>query len=135
VRYLAGTRARENPKFSKTNFWRLKMANGWTLERRAKQSAAIRQWRPCENSTGPRTVDGKRRVSRNAYRGGHRAEFRKMMRQVRELLREQDDCLSFSDKMADAQGCYPARSLLHRQGRRLPGRCVATNKKTLQERD
>jgi hypothetical protein len=57
-------------------------------------AAAIRQWRPWEKSTGPQTVDGKRRVSRNAYRGRRRAEFRKSMRQVRELLREQDDCLS-----------------------------------------
>ena len=70
------------------------MVTGWNSERRPKQSAAIRQWRPWENSTGPRTADGKRRVSRNAYRGGRRAEFRQLMRQVRELLREQDECLS-----------------------------------------
>src|ERR1017187_1007026 len=48
-------RARIILKFSKTNYWRLKMANGWTLERRLRQSAAIRQWRPWERSTGPRT--------------------------------------------------------------------------------
>jgi hypothetical protein len=70
------------------------MANGWTLERRAKQSAAIRQWRPWERSTGPNTAEGKRLVSRNAYRGGRRAELRQLMRQVRELLREHNDGLS-----------------------------------------
>jgi hypothetical protein len=72
------------------------MANGWTLERRAKQSAAIRQWRPWERSTGPRTSEGKARVARNAWRGGHRAEFRQLMRQVGELLSEQAECLSRS---------------------------------------
>jgi hypothetical protein len=70
------------------------MPNGWTLERRARQSAAIRQWRPWERSTGPNTAVGKKRVSRNAYRGSRRAEFRQLMRQVRELLGEQADGLS-----------------------------------------
>ena len=87
-------RAQKKQKISKTNYWSNPMANGWTASRQAAQSAAIRQWRPWEQSTGPRTDDGKRRVSGNAYRGGRRAEFRKLMRQVRELLREQYDCLS-----------------------------------------
>jgi hypothetical protein len=62
------------------------MANGWTASRQAAQSAAIRRWRPWELSTGRRTANGKRHVSRNAYRGNHRPEFRQLMRQVRELL-------------------------------------------------
>ena len=50
--------------------------NGWTNERRAKQAAAIHNWRPWEESTGPRTVAGKAVVSRNAYQGAERQWFR-----------------------------------------------------------
>ena len=46
------------------------MANGWSPERRARQAKLIRQWRPWEKSTGPRTQVGKEVVSRNAYKGG-----------------------------------------------------------------
>ena len=31
------------------------MANGWSPERQARQAKLIRQWRPWEKSTGPRT--------------------------------------------------------------------------------
>ena len=31
------------------------MAKGWSLERQARQAKLIRQWRPWEKSTGPRT--------------------------------------------------------------------------------
>jgi len=65
------------------------MANGWNPARRAAPAAPIRNWKPWEQSTGPRTVDGKRRVARNAYQGNQRAELRRMMRHVRELLRDQ----------------------------------------------
>jgi hypothetical protein len=61
------------------------MANGWTPERRARQSEAIRRWRPWERSTGPKTAQGKTRVSRNAYRGGHRAILRALARLLKEL--------------------------------------------------
>jgi hypothetical protein len=47
--------------------------NGWTPERRARQSAAIRQSRPWEHPTGPKSEEGKARVSRNPYKGGTRA--------------------------------------------------------------
>ncbi len=39
--------------------------NGWTPERRARQAALIRAWKPWERSTGPRTTDGKARSSAN----------------------------------------------------------------------
>jgi len=42
------------------------MANGWTPERRARQSELIRQWRPWEKSTGPKTEAGKAVASKNA---------------------------------------------------------------------
>jgi hypothetical protein len=61
------------------------MANGWTSERRARQSAAIQQWRPWEHSTGPKSGEGKARVSCNSYKGGTRA----MLRELARLLRDQ----------------------------------------------
>lgn len=54
------------------------MANGWTPERRAKQSAAIKRWQPWNNATGPRTLEGKAIAARNAYKGGHRQLFRQI---------------------------------------------------------
>jgi hypothetical protein len=72
-------------KTSKANFWGLTMANGWTPERRAQQSALIRNLRPWEKSTGPRTPEGKARVSRNAYKGG----ARELLRELRRVLRKQ----------------------------------------------
>jgi hypothetical protein len=60
-----------------------------TPEYRPRQSAAIQQWRPWEHSTGPKSDDGKARVSRNAYKGGTRA----MLRELARLLREQREAL------------------------------------------
>lgn len=72
------------------------MSNGWTPERRARQAELIRQWKPWAKSTGPRSHDGKERVSRNAWTGGHRAQLRELTkmvnaecRQARELV---DSC-------------------------------------------
>lgn len=58
------------------------MANGWTLERRQRQAEQIRRWRPWEQSTGPRTPEGKARVSRNAWQGGHRAQLRALSKEL-----------------------------------------------------
>lgn len=62
------------------------MANGWTPERRARQAELIRQWRPWELSTGPRSAEGKAASSRNAWTGG----MRPLLRELAEELREQD---------------------------------------------
>ena len=40
-----------------------------TPEHRRPQSEAIHRWRPWEQSTGPRSPEGKRRSSQNAYKG------------------------------------------------------------------
>ena len=63
-------RAREKIRICKTNYWMRNMANGWTPERRTRQAELIRQWRPWEKSTGPRTQAGKDAVCQNAYKGG-----------------------------------------------------------------
>ena len=65
------------------------MANGWTPERRAKQAALIRSWKPWERSTGPRTDEGKVRVARNGFKGAHRPLVRELAKAMNELLREQ----------------------------------------------
>jgi hypothetical protein len=70
------------------------MANGWTPERRARQAALIRSWKPWEQSTGPRTNEGKARTSRNGFKGGHWHELRELNKAMNELLREQREGLS-----------------------------------------
>jgi hypothetical protein len=69
------------------------MVNGWTQERRRKRAELIRGLRPWAKSTGPRSPEGKERVGRNAWTGGHRAQLRELTkmvnaecRQARELI-------------------------------------------------
>ena len=64
------------------------MVNGWTLERRQRQAEQIRRWRPWEQSTGPRTPEGKARVSRNAWQGGHRHQLRELSKALNAELAE-----------------------------------------------
>ena len=54
------------------------MATPWTLERRQRQAELIRQWQPWQQSTGPRTPEGKATASRNAWQGGHCAQLREL---------------------------------------------------------
>ena len=70
--------------------WMGLKASGWTLERRAKQRAAIARWRPWERSTGPRRAEGKAVASRNADRGGERAKLRAAVRELRAMLAAYD---------------------------------------------
>jgi hypothetical protein len=46
-----------------------RQCNGWTSQRRKRQSELIRQFRPWERATGPRTPEGKARAARNGSRG------------------------------------------------------------------
>ncbi|TAN11550.1 MAG: hypothetical protein EPN34_07055 [Burkholderiaceae bacterium] len=61
--------------------------NGWTLERRKRQSEAIRRWKPWERSTGPRTEAGKAKTSRNGYKGGQRQRLRELRRIINAEIR------------------------------------------------
>ena len=65
------------------------MANGWTLERKARQAVLIQSWQPWNNSTGARTPEGKAASSRNAYKGG----FRVGLRALSSMLKEQQKSL------------------------------------------
>ena len=80
-------RRKINPR--QANFWSLKMANGWTPERRARQAEAIQSWRPWERSSGPQTAAGKAAVSRNGYKGGVRPEMRRLLASANQSLMNQ----------------------------------------------
>ena len=61
------------------------MANGWTPERKARQSLLIRSWRPWETTQGPVTPEGKKRSAMRGYKGDPRgtlAEARRLARLI-----------------------------------------------------
>ena len=70
------------------------MATSWTPERRARQAALIRTWKPWQQATGPRTPDGKAKASRNAYKGGHWLMLRALSRLVNAEIREAQDLVN-----------------------------------------
>jgi len=72
--------------------------NGWTPDRRARQAEAIRRWKPWEQSTGPRTAEGKTRAKMNGYKGGNWRKLRELSKAMNALLRAQRDGL---DDMSD----------------------------------
>ena len=63
------------------------MANGWTQERKDKMRLQIQRWKPWEKSTGAKTVEGKAKSSRNAYKNGS-SEARMLLREFSRLLNE-----------------------------------------------
>lgn len=69
------------------------MASSWTPERRARQAALIRKWKPWQQATGPRTPEGKATTSRNAYKGGHRLMLRELARLVNAEVKAGRDLL------------------------------------------
>lgn len=68
-------------------------ARVWTMEQRQRQAEAIRRWKPWKQSTGPRTAQGKAKVSGNAYTGSGWAELRQAIKALNQALREQKDLL------------------------------------------
>ena len=64
-------------------------AKGWTPERRKRQSEAIRQWKPWQQSTGPKSPEGRAAVRGNAWRGGHGLMLRQAVKELNEAMREQ----------------------------------------------
>jgi hypothetical protein len=68
-------------------------AGSWTPERRARQAALIRTWKPWQHATGPRTLVGKATAARNAYKGGHWLMLRELSRLVNAEVRAVQDLL------------------------------------------
>ena len=77
------------------------MSNAWTHERRARQAALIRTWRPWQQSTGPRTPEGREQAANNAraFHGwtpelrAERENLRAVKREMAELLMRQAELL------------------------------------------
>ncbi len=65
----------------------------WTPEQRQRQAEAIRRWQPWKQSTGPKSVQGKAKVSGNAYNGSQWANLRQAIKALNQALREQKDRL------------------------------------------
>ena len=51
-------------------------------------------WKPWEHATGPRTLEGKAKVGRNAYKGGHWLKMRELSRLVNAEIREARELVS-----------------------------------------
>ena len=69
-------------------------SNGWSPERRRRQRKAIQRWKPWEQSTGPRTPEGKAEAARNSLQYGlHDAKSREFRRAINALLREHRQAL------------------------------------------
>lgn len=49
----------------------------------------IQNWKPWIKATGPRSTEGKAKVSCNAYAGGHRQAMRQFSKALNETFREQ----------------------------------------------
>src|SRR5215470_20251804 len=65
-----------------------KNRRGWTIERRARQSALTRKWKPWLRTTGPKTKDGKAKSAMNALTHGMRSRAAlEEFRRVRAALR------------------------------------------------
>ena len=69
------------------------MGNGWTPERRARQAELIRTWKPWQQSTGPRTAEGKARAAARGDKSGQWRKQRELTKALNELLRTQRESL------------------------------------------
>lgn len=55
---------------------------GWSARRRKQQACNARRNKPWKNATGPKTPEGKAKVSRNAYKSGAYAADMEHLRQA-----------------------------------------------------
>ena len=56
-----------------------------TAEHRCLRAELIQRWRPWEQSTGPRTAEGKATSARNGYKGGERQSLRALAKLLHSL--------------------------------------------------
>ena len=84
--YRPPGRARGKREIRRTNYQGTALSYYRTPEHRKLRAALIRQWKPWEKSTGPKSTEGKAKVVQNAYRGA----TRKWLRELRRALHEQE---------------------------------------------
>jgi hypothetical protein len=58
-----------------------------TPEQQQQQRQAIQRWKPWNQSTGPRSPEGKSTASRNAFTGGHLVTIREITKAMNQMLR------------------------------------------------
>lgn len=69
----------------------------WTLDQRLQQAQRIRQQKPWEYSTGPKTPEGKAVSQKNSLKhGGRCKEIRDMQHQLAEWNRELKKLISYA---------------------------------------
>lgn len=68
-------------------------AAGWTPERRKRQSEAIKRWKPWQQSTGPKSPEGKAVAAGNAWTGGECKKLRLAIKELNGAMRAQRDQL------------------------------------------
>jgi len=61
--------------------------------RRRRLSEAIRRWKPWNQSTGPKSPEGKAAVSGNAWKGGDWLKLRQAIKALNQAMREQRSSL------------------------------------------
>ena len=123
--HLRHARTRRILQRRKPDYWERAMANGWTPERRARQAALIRTWRPREYSTRPRTAQGKARTARNGDKGEAWRIERDMLRSLGRTLKAQRQALS---------GCGTERSLFCGWGGMLGERSSGRRRRRTEQR-
>ncbi len=68
-------------------------ARTWTPEQRQKQREAIRRWKPWQQSTGPKSPEGKAAAAGNAWTGGDWKKLRQAIKAFNEAMRRQRNWL------------------------------------------
>lgn len=68
------------------------MTNGWTPERRKRQSELIKAWKPWKHSTGAKTTEGKLKSSQNALKhGAYSIAQKEEIKRVKQALKTLND--------------------------------------------
>jgi hypothetical protein len=80
---LYHSHARGKTRFRQANNQETSKSYYRTAKHRRLRAELIQRWKPWEQSTGPRTIEGKATSARNRYRGAERD----MLRTLAKLLR------------------------------------------------
>ena len=68
-------------------------ARTWTPEQRQKQREAIQRWKPWQQSSGPKSPEGKAAAAGNAWTGGEWKKLRLAIKELNGAMRAQRDQL------------------------------------------